>query len=192
MLIAEDSAQEIRGASLEAQYYRAIIQQDWGAVHLEAKGRPLRSGAGCRDVSVVLGYDQVLRSASLLARQIRNRSMLSGASIDVWESSSDGSILHIEVAARRTFSKKVGDWEILWDEGLCEQLLGNEPARFHSKPEESFWASSISSSIRSISWTAVPRQETVFQLRRTSSAVAAACRKTSLRPSDEQPVWSFG
>lgn len=133
VLLAEDSSREIRGASLEAQYYRAIIQQDWGAVHLEAKGRPLRSGAGCRDVSVVLGYDQVLRSASLLAGQIRNRSMLSGASIDVWESSSDGSIRHIEVAARRTFSKKVGDWEIIWDEGLCEQLLGE---RANSLPLE--------------------------------------------------------
>nr|AAK48992.1 USC1-3p [Myxococcus xanthus] len=59
--------------------------------------------------------------------------MLSGASIDVWESSSDGSIRHIEVAARRTFSKKVGDWEIIWDEGLCEQLLGE---RANSLPLE--------------------------------------------------------
>ncbi|MGO4718553.1 ThiF family adenylyltransferase [Stenotrophomonas sp. 2MCAF14_2] len=133
VLLAEDSAQEIRGASLEAQYYRAIIQQDWGVAHLEAKGRPLRSGAGCRDVSVVLGYDQVLQSASLLARQIRNRSMLAGASIDVWESSSDGSIRHIEVAARRTFSKTVEDWTILWDEGLCQQLL---EARANSLPLE--------------------------------------------------------
>lgn len=123
VLLSEDRTRTIRGDSLEAQYYRAIIRQEWGSSHLESKGRPLRSGASCRDVSTVLGYDKVLLNASLLATQIRQRSSRAEASIDVWETSSDGSIRHIEVAARQILSKAVGDWKIFWDEGLCDQLI---------------------------------------------------------------------
>ncbi|PZS55050.1 hypothetical protein A7X56_14005 [Stenotrophomonas maltophilia] len=74
-------------------------------------------------MSTVLGYDKVLLNASLLATQIRQRSSRAEASIDVWETSIDGSIRHIEVAARQTLSKVVGDWKIFWDEGLCDQLM---------------------------------------------------------------------
>lgn len=123
VLLTEDKARNVRGNSLEAQYYRAIIQQDWGSSHLDTYDLPLRSGASCRDASLVLAYDQILHHASLLAKQIRYRSSQERASIDVWESASDGSVRHIGIQARQTICKTIADWEVFWDEGLCDQLM---------------------------------------------------------------------
>jgi len=123
VLLAEDKARTTRGGSLEAQYYRAIIREDWGLSHLQSVGASIRSGASCRDVSSVLAYETVLLHASILAGQIRVRALGAEASIDVWDAGGDGCVRHISIGVRRTVSRKIDDWNVMWDEGLEDQLM---------------------------------------------------------------------
>jgi hypothetical protein len=70
VLLAEDAERSIRVRSLEAQYYRALIQEEWGNDHLEGNAGTFWSGAGCRDISVVMPYSRIVAHASTLAEQI--------------------------------------------------------------------------------------------------------------------------
>jgi len=54
VLLAEDSQRLIRLRTLEAQYYRALIQESWGSDHLAGNAGSFWSGASCRDISMVL------------------------------------------------------------------------------------------------------------------------------------------
>jgi len=46
-LLMEDAQRRYRAASLEAQYYRAVLTQPWGESHLDSAAQ-VRTGAGCR------------------------------------------------------------------------------------------------------------------------------------------------
>ena len=50
-------------------YYRAVIQESWGAQHLAGNLGTFWSGASCRDISVVLPYSRVTAHAALLAEK---------------------------------------------------------------------------------------------------------------------------
>lgn len=130
VLLVEDKQRATRGDSLEAQYYRAIIRQEWGAWHLQAPGASIRSGASCRDVSAVIAYETVLLHASILAKQIRTRALSSQGSIDIWEAGNDGCVRHFSVDVRRAISKRIDTWEVVWDEGLADHLLAAREQAF--------------------------------------------------------------
>lgn len=51
VLLIEDAARSLRVAALEAQYYRAVLRQDWGEDHLRAPPS-MHVGAGCREAKV--------------------------------------------------------------------------------------------------------------------------------------------
>jgi integrative and conjugative element protein (TIGR02256 family) len=83
VLLVEDAERRTRLRTLEAQYYRALITEDWGKDHL-AKASTFWSGAGCRDISVVMPYSSVMTHASNLAQQIPQHLDRAEAAIRVW------------------------------------------------------------------------------------------------------------
>lgn len=83
-LLLEDSKRSIRLRTLEAQYYRALINSAWGEDHLDGNLGSFWSGAGCRDISVVMPYTAVLSHAALLAEQVRLHASAPGPAIHVW------------------------------------------------------------------------------------------------------------
>ncbi|MYF12198.1 MAG: hypothetical protein F4229_14665 [Gammaproteobacteria bacterium] len=52
VLLAENASRKQRLRTLEAQYYRAVIQTDWGKSHLNGHVRTFWSGGSCRDISL--------------------------------------------------------------------------------------------------------------------------------------------
>lgn len=66
VILAEDSKRLIRLRSLESQYYRAMIQNDWGKDHLRGNLGKFWSGASCRDISTVLPYSKIMVQAGTL------------------------------------------------------------------------------------------------------------------------------
>ena len=123
VLLLEDSQRAVRAASLEAQYYRAVLESPWGEHHLHSNTPHRRTGAGCRDRSLILSAEQVHLQAAILARRLRSLVMEEGAAICVWISDdATGAVEHCAVRARAVRCVVRGGWKIYWDDGLDESL----------------------------------------------------------------------
>lgn len=84
ILLLEDAKRKTRLRTLEAQYYRAILSEEWGENHLEGNLGSFWSGASCRDISLVMPYAAILGHAATLADQVPRLSSLPEAAIRVW------------------------------------------------------------------------------------------------------------
>lgn len=123
VLLAEDTKRTQRLRTLEAQYYRALIQADWGRTHLSGHGSTFWSGASCRDISVVMPYSRILGQASTLAEQIQTAAAREDALIRIWRR--DPLRGAVEVHDVPVFPERripVGELDLFIDDGVEEQL----------------------------------------------------------------------
>jgi hypothetical protein len=108
---------------LEAQYYRAVIENSWGKNHLEGNLGTVWSGAGCRDISFTMGYGAILAHAGLLADQIRMASTQGDALIRVWRRDPEkGSVEVHDVPVYEEHAIPFGDLTIFVDEGVIDRM----------------------------------------------------------------------
>lgn len=123
VLMLEDQGRAIRLRTLEAQYYRAIIRQTWGAKHLEGNLGTYWSGASCRDISVAMPYSRITAHASTLAEQVMLRTRSEEACISVWDRDSEtGGVSVHEVNPEAEHRLDFGDLTAFYDEGLAAHL----------------------------------------------------------------------
>ncbi len=119
VMLVEDAGRATRLRSLEAQYYRAIIQSDWGADHLTGNGRSFWSGASCRDISMVMPYSLVMGHASTLAEQIQVASASPAASIRVWQrDAARGAVDVHDVQPATERRMQLGELDLFIDAGV--------------------------------------------------------------------------
>jgi len=134
VLLAEDADRSARLRTLEAQYYRAIINEDWGSAHLDGNLRTFWSGASCRDISVVMPYSRVVAHAATLAEQVQQAVLLPEAAIRVWNrapKSGAVAVYEMPVCSERTM--KFDELDLFMDLGLEEKLRAMRAA--HSPSE---------------------------------------------------------
>lgn len=123
VLLLEDVSRKVRLHNIEAQYYRAIMNTCWGEVHLNGHHGSYWVGGGCRDLSVVLSQEVVQLHGSTLARQIRLLTTKPEAQIRIWTLNDDTGTLNCEIVpVTETKEVKLGEWRVLWDEGLVTKL----------------------------------------------------------------------
>lgn len=123
VLLAEDAKRQHRLRTLEAQYYRALIQHDWGANHLIGDGETFWSGASCRDVSFVMPYSHILSAACTLSEQIQAISTHEESLIRIWQQNHlNGGVEVYDVPVEREFRYELGEFELFIDEGAINQL----------------------------------------------------------------------
>lgn len=123
VLMVEDAARTIRLRTLEAQYYREIIRQDWGRTHLESNLARYWTGRGCRDISVALPYSRVLTHASTLAEQVIAALPREQASLRIWQRIPEtASVSFVEIEAKAEICVQLGEFTVYYDVGLCEHL----------------------------------------------------------------------
>lgn len=133
VLLVEDRERQVRLSSLEAQYYRAIITQEWGESHLERPGR-VRIGAGCRDHSLVLSYELVQLHAAQLSRRLRKAVSHTQGSIQAWTlDDASGGMTAVSVPAHATTSRQFGEWSVRWDDGLVAKIRAMRKAKLPSE-----------------------------------------------------------
>lgn len=134
VMLLEDECRNVRCSHLEAQYYRSILNSDWGEKHLNGHLGRYWVGGGCRDVTVVLSDELVHLHAATLARQVRKASKEASARVSIWECNDDtGAVIAHDVPVSESHSKKVNEWEIIWDDGLLDEA---RRYRAESLPEE--------------------------------------------------------
>ncbi|MFW8589712.1 ThiF family adenylyltransferase [Glaciecola sp. 2405UD65-10] len=134
VLLLEDNARTIRLRTIEAQYYRLIINEEWGYSHLKHHLGKFVSGGSCRDISLKLPLSSIARHSSTLADQIKILSSQEQAAIKVWQT-------NWETGETRAYSHEVynevfikcGDKSIAYDQGLADKLYS---IRDSGLPEE--------------------------------------------------------
>ena len=123
VLLAEDAQRALRLRTLEAQYYRALIQQEWGRNHLAGNIGSFWSGASCRDISMVMPYSRIMGQASTLAEQIPMAAAQESAVIRVWQRDLiRGSVDVHDVPVASETRMSLGDFDLFVDAGVELQL----------------------------------------------------------------------
>lgn len=123
VLLAEDARRAHRLRTLEAQYYRAMIQADWGKTHLSGHANTFWSGASCRDISAVMPYSRIVGHASTLAEQIQAAAARENALIRVWQRDPVRGAVGVHdapVLPERRIT--LGDLDLFIDDGVEQQL----------------------------------------------------------------------
>lgn len=122
VMLLEDAGRTTRLASLEAQYYRAVINEEWGANHLR-QGDQVRVGRGCRDHSIRLPIDLAKLHSAHLARRLRLSVANADACAQVWTlDDATGALSFDCIQVSKTKRVQAGSWDVRWDEGLEEKL----------------------------------------------------------------------
>jgi hypothetical protein len=123
VLLLESADRTNRLDSLEAQYYRGILNSEWGTTHLTGHRANLWVGAGCRDISTVISNELVLLHASILARQTRILRDQPSSRIRVWCARDDNSEVSVhEISVEHSMCVTVGRWKVIWDSGIERKL----------------------------------------------------------------------
>ena len=125
VLMIEDARRETRIDCLEAQYYRAIINEQWGESHLLGNQKVLPIGAGCRDVSAVISNELISLHGATLARQIRLNFESPETSVRVWRCDAEtGGVSSEIVVPKQVIKKQHNGLRIVWDEGIKHRVRG--------------------------------------------------------------------
>jgi integrative and conjugative element protein (TIGR02256 family) len=134
ILLAEDTARSYRLRTLEAQYYRALIEKPWGENHHVRNPPTFWSGASCRDISWVMPYSWILGQACTLAEQIQLMHHNESALIRVWQRDPGrGAVEMHEVPVLPERRFRLGELDLFIDEGAEKRL---RELREEGLPEE--------------------------------------------------------
>jgi len=123
VLLFEAADRSLRLDSLEAQYYRSMIDSEWGVNHLDGHDGMLWVGTGCRDVSAIISYEAIQLHAATLARQVRLCRNKSDSCIRVWSGNYEtGALDAHEVQVYSSLHFERGHWQVIMDVGLQEKI----------------------------------------------------------------------
>lgn len=123
VMLAEDLNRDIRLDSLEAQYYRAILENDWGENHLDKHGGRIWVGNGCRDLSGIIPTDLVQLHSALLARRVRQARNHDCAKISVACFSDENGVVIHEIEPRASTMFRIKNWSVVVDTGTMDKLI---------------------------------------------------------------------
>jgi integrative and conjugative element protein (TIGR02256 family) len=120
VLMLEDRDRTLRLDQIEPQYYRAVVNEDWGRHHLEGNLSEFWVGAGCRDISATISPENIQIHSALLSRRLRSSVDVPDAALLVHHTEADGSIQSLRTNLRPSWRREFGDWTVLIDEGLLD------------------------------------------------------------------------
>ena len=123
VLLLEDAERQCRLRTLEAQYYRAVLNNRWGDKHLDGHLGSFWSGASCRDISYKLPHSSVVVHASNLAEQLIRRHDLPQAAIQIWSrDATTGAVEVFDVPVHAPTVRQRGSLAVHMDKGLEDKL----------------------------------------------------------------------
>ncbi|HHM6169335.1 TPA: ThiF family adenylyltransferase [Pseudomonas aeruginosa] len=123
VMILEDQARQQRVDGMEGQYYRAILNNEWGREHLANHLGDRWVGGGCRDISVRISDECIHVHAGILSRQLRRSVAKPEARLCVWAyDEQSGAIASHEVSLSEVFTTTSNGWTIKYDAVLVDKL----------------------------------------------------------------------
>ena len=122
VLLCEDDKKEITLDALEAQYYRAILNEPKLANHLQGNQGTIRYGGGCREISNRIPQDIIALHASILSKQIRHSLSINNAQISIWIANENSSVDFIAIPTSQTITENINDWYIIYDKNFIKKV----------------------------------------------------------------------
>ncbi len=123
VLMIESRDRSVRLRTLEAQYYRVLINEPWGTDHLNTAQPRFWSGAGCRDISMIQPYSAIALHAASLTEQVRLAHLQDAAAVRIWiRDRETGAVAVQDVAASAERAFPMDDLTVFIDDGLYEKL----------------------------------------------------------------------
>ncbi|HBS05820.1 MAG TPA: hypothetical protein DEA96_12695, partial [Leptospiraceae bacterium] len=123
VLLGESLARDVRLSELEAQFYRALIQNKDLADFSQLPGGRIRTGGSCRDHSMVMSGADVNLHAALLSSQILRFSSNPEARIRIWKNDREtGATQCLKVQPSDARQSTTGSFTMRWDSKLEETL----------------------------------------------------------------------
>lgn len=134
VMLAEDQQRNIRLRTLEAQYYRGLINNNLGHHNIHESMGTFMSGTSCRDISTIMPYSKILNHSSTLAEQIIGISKNEFATIRVWNRSDiDGSVTFHQLTPELELCLAIDNFDIYLDKGVEMKI---KSLREHAFPNE--------------------------------------------------------
>lgn len=134
VMILEDQARQQRVDGMEGQYYRAVLNNEWGQGHLANHLGDRWVGGGCRDISVRISDECIHVHAGILSCQLRQSVAKPNARLCVWAyDEQSGAIASHEVSLSEVFTTTSNSWTIKYDAALVDKL---KQARLAAFPNE--------------------------------------------------------
>ena len=122
VLLLEDSARTTRLDALEAQYYRLILRNGALRSHLDPPPGGLRYTGACRHVSARIPETNVMALSALAARGLATTLGGGSGCITVWTMDAHGGVSVVKQAPRMPRQVTVGDWIVMYDEGVLKRM----------------------------------------------------------------------
>lgn len=122
VLLVEDEMRHAKLDTLEMQFYRLLLDTHALSEHYGARGKKLRYGRSCRDLSGVLSSDGISAFAGISSRALERSLSQSAASVSVWKMTEDGSVQLYSTAVRRVHTVSTSGFRIVWHDGVVDKL----------------------------------------------------------------------
>lgn len=123
VLLLEDADRKRRLRTLEAQYYRAIILEEWGRDHLVGNRGTYWSGASCRDISMVMPYWDIVGHAATFAEHLPRLSLFNNAALRVWiRATESGAVSVHSIDIHDEIHLPFGGLDLFVDAGVREKM----------------------------------------------------------------------
>ena len=133
VFLGEDEARGSQLDWLEMQMYRESLLNDSVSRAISDNSKSVRYGGSCRDRSVQLAQDVVGVMSGLASRALRSYVSEARARICIYNIEEDDSISCSHINPTEPKSETVGDWQIVWDSVLIENM---EALRREKLPNE--------------------------------------------------------
>lgn len=123
VMLLENASRTLRASAIEGQYYRAILNNEWGADHLKNHYGDVWVGGGCRDISVRLPYELIHLHAGILSSQLRAKVLDSNAQACVWlVDDKTGAVTVTEIELHSVSTQICGEWNVIYDDAVTKKL----------------------------------------------------------------------
>lgn len=123
IMLAEDRRRRTRLDALEMQYYRAILRDERLRDHLRRPEERVRYGTSCRDVSLRLPQAFVALHAAAATRYLPIAAEQHESAIRIWQTTENSSsTTAIEISPFQVTRQTVGEWTVVYDDGLIETI----------------------------------------------------------------------
>ncbi len=124
VVLRETADRSISLLELEANYYKALSTNNLLAGHLnDARGAPIRYGAGCRNLSAQISADVVSIFAGVATNQAKRMKGEPDAMASIWRLDEDsGAVARIDLAVSTYRTIAATDWTLHWSEALLQDM----------------------------------------------------------------------
>lgn len=122
VLLVEDKERAFTLDALEMQYYRAILNDERLAGHLDEADGQHRYARSCRDITSTLPHRLVALHAALGARALPDALRAPEAAVVVWRTGEDGTVRRVDASLATVIRQNTGSWTVVTDEALIAKL----------------------------------------------------------------------